>query len=191
MIAGFDVSNYQRGLDMAAAADAGMQFVFVRASTGTEVDPACADHLRGAEGRMLRGTYHALQPGNPVTQAEIYYRALAEANAFLMELPPVVDVEKPGTTEDMVRGFLDTFAWLWGRQPLIYTSRSKWHALVGVDRVWAREYGLWVAHWNVEEPELPTPWTNWIFWQYTVGWVPFWPRRIDLDWCREDTWAGF
>ncbi|MBN1660107.1 MAG: glycoside hydrolase family 25 protein [Anaerolineae bacterium] len=191
MIPGFDVSKYQRGLDMAAAADTGMQFVIVRASTGIEVDPVCAEHLRGAEGRMLRGTYHSLQPGDPVAQATTYYRALIESNGFLTELPPVVGVEKPGTTEDMVHGFLDSFSWLWGRPPLVYTSRSKWHSLVGVGAAWASQYGLWVAHWNVGQPDLPIPWADWILWQHTIGWVPFWPRRIDLDWCTEETWASF
>lgn len=182
MIQGFDVSRYQAGIDMAAARQAGMHFVFVRASIGAEADWACGEHLRKAHGLLARGTYHALQPDIPAgVQAMTYYRALAEAGGFLAELPPALDVEKSGIDEALVRGFLYEMERLWHHRPLIYTSRSKWHKLVGPDRAWARDYELWVAHWNVPEPRLPSPWTGWLFWQHTVGQVPFWPRNIDLD----------
>ena len=182
MIQGFDVSRYQAGIDMAAARQAGMRFVFVRASLGAEVDWACGEHLRHAQGLLARGTYHALLPDVPAgVQAATYYSALAEGGGFLAELPPVLDVEKPGVDEALVRGFLYEFERLWQRVPLIYTSESKWHNLVGPDRPWAGNYRLWVAHWNVPEPRLPTPWSEWLFWQHTVDSVPFWPRNIDLD----------
>jgi lysozyme len=182
MIHGFDVSQYQAGLDMAAAKKAGMQFVMVRASTGSEADSACAEHINRAEGLLPRGTYHALQPDVPAAvQAKTYYRALAESGAFLAELPPAVDVEETGIDETLVRQFLYEMEQLWHRLPLIYTSRSKWHSLVGPKRDWSTDYPLWVAHWNVEGPELPTPWTRWQFWQFAVAQTPFWPRKIDLD----------
>lgn len=182
MIQGFDVSRYQAGIDMAAARQAGMRFAFVRASIGAEADWACGQHLRNAHGLLARGTYHALQADVPAgVQAMTYYTSLAESGGFLAELPPAVDVEKTGIDEALVREFLQEMERLWHRVPLIYTSESKWHRLVGRDRGWARHYPLWVAHWNVPEPQLPTPWVEWRFWQYTVGQVPFWPRRIDLD----------
>jgi lysozyme len=182
MIHGFDVSQYQEGLDMAAAREAGMRFVFVRASTGAEADGACGEHLKGAQGLMPRGTYHALQPDVPAgVQARTYYRVLAESGGFLAELPPVLDVEKDDIDEMLVRQFLYELEQLWQRQPLIYTSRSRWHRLVGPHRSWAGDYGLWVAHWNAQEPTLPTPWTQWLFWQFTVAQTPFWPRKVDLD----------
>ncbi|MFN2226793.1 MAG: glycoside hydrolase family 25 protein [Anaerolineae bacterium] len=182
MIQGFDVSRYQAGIDMAAARQAGMRFVFVRASIGAEADWACGQHLYSAQGLLARGTYHALLPEvPPAVQAVTYYASLAASGGFLVELPPVLDVEKAGLDETMARRFLDELERLWQRRPLIYTSESKWHKLVGRDRAWARDYQLWVAHWNVPEPRLPTPWTEWAFWQYTVDQVPFWPRKLDLD----------
>lgn len=182
MIHGFDISQYQAGLDMAAARDAGMRFVFVRASTGSEADWACAEHLQNAQGLMPRGTYHALQPDVPAAlQARTFYRALAESGGFLAELPPALDVEKDGIDEMLVRQFLQEMERLWHKLPLIYTSRTKWHRLVGPHRAWSSDYQLWVAHWNAQEPSLPTPWTRWLFWQFAVAKPPFWPRKIDLD----------
>jgi len=135
MIRGFDVSRYQAGIDMAAARQAGMHFVFVRASIGAEADWACGEHLRNARGLLARGTYHALLPEvPPAVQAVTYYAALAASGGFLVELPPVVDVEKAGLDEMMVRQFLYEMEHLWHCRPLIYTSESKWHALVGHDR---------------------------------------------------------
>lgn len=182
MTHGFDVSQYQAGLDMAAARQAGMRFVFVRVSTGAEADLACREHLQNALGQLARGTYHALQPDVPAAvQAATYYRSLAESGGFLAELPPAVDVEKEGIDETLILQFLYELERLWHRVPLIYTSRSKWHRLAGRFRTWANDYPLWVAHWNVPGPQLPTPWTQWTFWQYTVAQAPFWPRKICLD----------
>jgi lysozyme len=182
MIHGFDISQYQAGLDMAAAREAGMHFVFVRASCGSEADWACAEHLANAQGLLVRGTYHALQPEVPAKdQAKIFYRTLAESGGFLAELPPAVHVEETGIDEILVRRFLSELEQLWHKMPLIRTSRSKWHRLVGVHRTWSSDYQLWVAHENVQEPAVPTPWTRWLLWQFAVAQPPFWPRKISLD----------
>jgi len=53
---------------------------------------------------------------------------------------------------------------------------------VGLGRAWAADYELWVAHWRADAPLLPTPWGDWLFWQYDVAAVPFWPRRLDMNW---------
>jgi lysozyme len=182
MIHGFDVSQYQAGLDMAAARQAGMRFVFVRASTGAEVDWACEEHVQGAQGLLARGVYHALQPDIPArVQARTFYRALAGSGSFLTELPPAVGVQEPGIDEMLVRQFLHEMERLWQRLPVIYTSRAKWHRLVGPHRPWSGDYRLWVTHLNVEEPTLPTPWTRCAFWQFTVAKTPFWPRKVELN----------
>jgi len=179
---GCDISRYQRGFPFAAARAAGLSFAFARASTGNEPDPTFAEHVRGAEGQLLLGGYHALQPRIPAAvQARAFYAALAAGDGFRLALPPVVDVEKAGVNEALVTGFLDELAGLWDRPAMVYTSRSKWHVLVGWSKGWAAGHELWVAHWKAERPALPTPWTGWTFWQYDVAKVRFWPRQLDLD----------
>jgi len=180
---GIDVSRFQRGISFAAARTAGASFAFVRASTGQDPDPAFAEHVGRGRGELLLGAYHALQPGIPAgVQALALYVALGMADGFRLPLPPALDVEKTGIDEGLVLGFLEEFAQLWDVRPVIYTSASKWHGLVGPGRAWAADYELWVAHWRAKAPALPSPWSDWLFWQYDVAAVPFWPRRLDMNW---------
>jgi GH25 family lysozyme M1 (1,4-beta-N-acetylmuramidase) len=193
---GIDVSRFQQGISFAAARAAGASFAFVRASTGAEADPVFVEHVTRGRGELLLGAYHALQPGIPVeSQVTAFYAALAVADGFRLPLPPALDVEKAGLDEGLVLGFMEAIGWLWDRQPVIYTSRSKWHQLVGRDRGWAARYGLWVAHWRAERPALPSPWAEWAFWQYDVAEVPFWPRKLDVNWFNGtaeelEAWCG-
>ena len=193
---GIDVSRFQRGISFAAARAAGVSFAFVRASTGAEADPVFVEHVTRGRGELLLGAYHALQPGVPAeAQALALYVALGMADGFRLPLPPALDVEKTGIDEGLVLGFLEEFAQLWDVRPVIYTSASKWRALVGPRRAWAGEYPLWVAHWRAKAPALPSPWSDWLFWQYDVAAVPFWPRKIDVNWFNGtaeelEAWCG-
>ena len=186
---GFDVSYWQRGISFQEAVDAGMDFCYIRASTGEEIDAAYTKHNKQASGVILNGSYHALQSNIPARdQAMTFYQALASGNDF-GGLPPAVDVGKVGTTERMVAEFLYEFGKLWEHPVVIYTSRYKWHSLVGKKKEWAANYPLWVAHYDVEIPALPTPWKDWTFWQYGIHEVPFWERKVDVDYfngTRED-----
>ena len=70
---------------------------------------------------------------------------------------------------------------LWGKRPIIYTSKSKWEQLVG-SVVWASAYDLWVAHYTTAPiPLIPGDWAGkgWKFWQYTS--TPLDQNRFDGD----------
>jgi lysozyme len=139
---------------------------------------------RARKAGLLTGSYHYLYPEPaPEEQVIAFYEALAAGQGFGDELPPVVDVEQVGLWGVRVRGLLEAFAELWDRTVMIYTSRSKWHALVGRDRGWALAHPLWVADWGeVAVPRLPTPWKAWAFWQTTSkGQVPGYVGNVDLD----------
>lgn len=183
---GLDVSQWQgSGFPFARAAEAGFSFVFLRASVRVATDAHYVENRRRArEAGLLTGSYHYLYPEPaPEEQALAFYEALVAGQGFGYELPPVVDVEQDGLWEARVRGFLEAFAELWDRTVMIYTSRSKWHQLVGRDRAWALAHPLWVADWGeVTAPRLPTPWKEWAFWQTTSkGQVPGYLGNVDLD----------
>jgi len=69
----------------------------------------------------------------------------------------------------------------------IYTSKSKWEALIGQYGTWASGFDLWVAHYNlyVAEPDLPAPWKagGWSYWQYqeVVSSVPGIPGEVTFN----------
>jgi hypothetical protein len=37
----------------------------------------------------------------------------------------------------------------------------------GADSVGYNAYDLWIANYEVSKPDVPEPWTNWTFWQWT------------------------
>lgn len=185
---GIDVSQYQPGFPWASAKMAGYEFAFIRASSGMHGDTLHADHVKVARCEdFIIGSYHYLGPQyDGKQQADLFYQMLAKSNCFFDPLPPVLDVEHEGTTERHVLEFLNAFRNLWDMVPMIYTSAYKWHRLVGRDKEWAKEYPLWVAHWQKdgkpESPTLPTPWTEWVVWQTgSKGRIPGYPRNVDTD----------
>jgi len=53
-----------------------------------------------------------------------------------------------------------------GRTPIIYISPAFARAhLLGQRALRLQSYGLWIAQWGVEEPEVPGPWSRWDQWQ--------------------------
>jgi hypothetical protein len=58
-----------------------------------------------------------------------------------------------------------------GVQPIVYTGRYFWQDNVG-SSAWS-DYPLWIAHYTTGCPNLPSPWDDWVFHQYTEsGTVP-------------------
>jgi len=70
---------------------------------------------------------------------------------------------------------------------IVYTSPGWWNQRIG-RQDWAAEYLLWVAHWEVNEPQLPAGWFDWWGWQWKVtdgaGAWGVQSERLDLDWFK-------
>jgi lysozyme len=177
---GVDVSYWQgQHINWERAAEDDVSFVFIRASIGRRPDNTYLAHYQaaGAAG-LLRGAYHYLYAYGVEEQARLFAETIGK-----IELPPAVDIEDKYLEAHHVRTFLEEFAHFSDRKPIIYTSASKWHELIGQDTPWASEYDLWVAHHtNKPEPDLPQAWDNWTFWQHTdEGQVAGHEGKIDLD----------
>lgn len=106
------------------------------------------------------------------------------------ELPHVVDAEWPevgdwgkwGVTaaslSEWLREYCEHASELWGRPPIIYTYPFWWRALASAaDVSWAAKYPLWIANYmhlgagtppDVLRPFVPSPWDDWLFWQFSA-----------------------
>ena len=86
-----DISSHQADLDLAAVSSS-IQGVIVKATEGTSyVNPYCDRHCRQAGGAgLLRGFYHFAGSGDPLAEAEFFYRNVL---GYLHDGIPVLDWE--------------------------------------------------------------------------------------------------
>lgn len=167
---GIDISGFQPTVNWAQVVASGKVFAFIKASEGTTlVDSQFAQHWANAKSTgILRGAYHFFRPEvDPVAQAQHFLAQLAGDKG---ELPPVLDVEVVDNTPlpkiaAAVSTWVEYVNANYGR-PLIYTMPGFWDLLPAIPSINAAA-DVWVAHWGVSAPSVPTDWSNWTFWQYT------------------------
>jgi lysozyme len=168
---GLDVSRHQGAIDWSAVRAAGARFAFIRVGDGATIaDERFADNFAAARAAgLVRSAYLYVRPEEPAAdQAAVIARAVGRLGAG--DLPVALDVEQVGDLDPaaVVRVLRDLVARVHtatGRAPLLYTNAATWTALGGPDLGVA----LWLAHWDVEDPAVPAPWTDWRFWQRTAG----------------------
>jgi lysozyme len=182
-MSGIDVSHNQGVIDWAQVASGGVTFAFAKATEGLQfVDPQFASNWTGMAGAaIVRGAYHFFRPDDdPGVQAKSFLQVVQlQAN----DLPPVLDVEVPSTTNASlvtpVQAWLDAVEAGCGRVPIIYTNASFWTAHLSAQ---FGRYPLWIAEYGVTVPRLPAGWTQWTFWQHSQqGTSPGVPAAVDLD----------
>jgi lysozyme len=210
---GIDVSRFQGLIDWQAVADSGVRFAFLQASRGagddcTVVPLRCgpdetyAGNYEAAKAAGIRvGPYHRAFVGGD-GGAGVRANAKAEAKVFLAEvgdlrgrdLSPALDMETPFA--DLSAAELRIWARTWlkrvrralGAKPIIYTNASSWSALGDPLSFALKGHPLWVANWDVRQPQVPAGnWAGrgWRIWQHSSsGRVPGIAGRVDLDWLR-------
>jgi lysozyme len=172
-IRGIDVSSYDTGIDWPTAHAAGLEFAFVRVSDGTQYpDPAFADHWAGAQAAgLVRGAYQYFRPNeDPIAQADLLLQRIMPREPD--QLPPVLDLETTaGLTQDQVvaavHAWVDHVAAAIGRPPIIYAGLYSWPTLTNSADFTSSP--LWIAQYTAAAcPDIPRPWTSWLFWQDTA-----------------------
>lgn len=167
-LTGIDVSHWQGYIRWSAVKDAGVKFVFAKASEGRAyVDSRYGRNRERTDALGIRfGAYHFARPDTT------NYDAVREADHFLAtaglegrHLLPVLDLEVTG---GLGRDALVTWTRKWvqrvesrlGVKPIIYTTPSFWKDRMG-NTTWfaANGYRLWIAHWFVDSPLVPA--SNW------------------------------
>lgn len=206
-VLGMDVSYAQgRHVDFQKAADAGVNFCFIRAGSGrTERDDNFEhNYVQAGKAGMLRGIYYYMYPEASATVGNAEDRApegqarrfagLLKADA---ELGAVLDVEQKGLSAEQVKRFVDEFQKHdpYGRPITIYTAAwfwNQWRGYSGPKVQWAAGHPLWVAHYtHMEEPikpsvdfrvAVPKPWSKYLLHQWTsVGGPLVGQSRKGLD----------
>lgn len=180
-VEGIDVSNHNGSdIDWNAVSEDGKEFAFVLASDGTSfTSPEYEDQYHGAkDAGLISGAYHFARPGDsgPAEQANRFLD-IADYRSDGKSLPPVLDLEvdpDSGGCYDMsvdemhqwVDGFNEVVQDQTGEQPIIYANPSFWsECMGGTDRY--ADHDLWLAGYEVDEPEVPEGFDDWDFWQYS------------------------
>jgi lysozyme len=169
-IPGNDVSFWQGVIDFAKMKTLS-EFVFIKSTQGNYFDTKYSVNHANSAGIIPRGPYH-FYDWRYSLQANID----ALVNAWTMypgcELPPVLDYEATvsvpaqNTAAGMCLTWLKEVEQRTGRTPLLYTSPGYW-AAHGSTKTDFANYPLFVAHYGVNTPTTPKPWTSWLFWQYS------------------------
>ena len=197
---GIDISDYQRGLDLAAI---DYDFVFCKATEGTNIiHDTCDPFIQKAIGMgKLWGFYHFMGRADPIAQADFFYE---NCKNYFGRGVPMLDYEDYGRIgTDKAKQFLDRIYELTGVRCIVYISRS-----VCTEEDWceiAPNHGLWVSQYandNVtgyqDSPWLPSggfgAWKTCVMHQYTShGRIDGYGGNLDLDIAFMDAaaWARY
>lgn len=190
LVAGIDISRFDREPDWKSLAARGYRFVFMKASEGLRADASFSRNWKAAgQAGLVRGAYH-------------FYRAevdtSAQADFFLQtvslkfgDLPAVLDLEllpEGVSTTDLAFRMAKWLAIVedkMGRKPIFYGR-----ALVAKhypDLQSLSSYPLWTAQYTTSAwPGFPANWSTWTFWQWSDGRNP---ERLEPP-CDHDYFNG-
>lgn len=170
-VRGIDLSYWDDSVDWPRARAAGIDFAFIRVSDGLQyIDPEFAGYWTGARAAgVIRGAYQFFRPAqDPIAQADLL---LARAPYEPGDLPPVIDVETDSDLSDdqvtaAVRTWVDYVRATIGREPIVYAGLYSWPRLTGGADLTTSP--LWIAQYTSAAcPDIPAPWTSWLFWQHS------------------------
>jgi lysozyme len=170
---GVDVSVYQGTIDWGQVAHAGIDFAYIRVSDGlSHLDSKFAANWSGARtAGVLRGAYQFFREDeDPVQQADLLLDTMGPLATD--DLPPALDVEttdsqSAATIVAHIGAWIDRVEAATGRKPVIYVGKYFWNDNVGASGAYVAD-ALWIPQWGVTCPDLPTPWTDWAFFQFSA-----------------------
>jgi len=187
---GVDVSVYDGNVDWAALKSSGRVFGIAKATEGsTLTDGEFATNWPAMKSAgITRSAYHFFHcDTDPGAEASFFLGVMGPLEPG--DLPPSLDFEDtttctPATGVAMAITWLDAVASATGTTPILYTSVRVLSSFDGT-AAFAGHAQLWVASRGVTCPSLPSPFTAWSFWQYSLtGTAPGLPNSngmADLD----------
>lgn len=173
-IEGIDVSEFQREINFKEVKDYGIEIVYIRSSAShSYVDAKFEENYRNAKENNLKiGFYHyvtARTVNEAREQARFFATVISgkEADCRLaMDFETFRGLSKV-EINNIARAFLETLKELTDKELVIYSDA--YNARFTFDYSLFEEYPLWLAEYEVKEPEAK----DFIGWQYTdEGKVP-------------------
>ena len=173
---GIDVSHHQGSIDWNLVSQAGTRFAFIKATEGVSFkDSKFSVNRKEARSAGLNcGFYHFFRPRSDVArQADNFINSVGKLEAG--DLPPVLDLENPSPwfryskkkRLELIASWIGRVEDALGVAPIIYLSPSFAVDTLGSPQELSK-YLLWIAHYTSRSaPRVPSPWTDWTFWQYT------------------------
>ena len=165
---GIDVSHYDSVDSWNNVKLSQSVFSFFKATEGTRIIDSTFKQgwLTAPKFGIIRGAYHFFHPSqDPIQQAKVFLSVMGPLSPS--DLPPVLDFETTdGNSANHDAGaaiaFLQYVQAETGRRPIVYGSPGFLEPIVGKDNRF-QAYSLWVAHFGVKCPEVPSPWLAWDF----------------------------
>ena len=186
---GIDISHYQGEIDWPVffdKADSIIQFVYCKATEGVSyVDDKWEQNCLALRSNKFKfGAYHFFIPEtNATLQADHFLNHYVPEQD---ELPPVLDVETEGTSDEIlisrVKEWLKLVEEKTGRRPIIYTS---YHFYKTKFRKEFKDYHFWIANYSDRPDRMKDE--NILHWQYSdKGKVPGIQGPVDLNFSKID-----
>lgn len=194
---GIDISNYQRGLDLAQVP---CDFVICKATEGVNiVHDTCDPWIQSAKKLGKKwGFYHFFNGADPMSQADYF---VSNCKNYFKEGIPALDYEMYGRVgTDKAKVFLDRVFELTGVRCAVYTSRSvlaeeDWSAIAPNHALWVAQYANNEQTGYQQSPWLPDggfgAWDTVTLHQYTSNGRPGGydgPLDLDIAYLTSDGW---
>ena len=183
---GIDISSWQGDIDFEQVKNAGIEVVYIKASEGrTLIDPCFEQNYANAKANGLKvGFYHyvtARSEYDAIVQAEFFSSVIEGKEP---DCKPAMDFESFGSLDiDEINSiglaFMRKVEELTGKEVVIYSNTYNASYRFGGELT---TYPLWVAQWQVSEPQDNGNWSTWAGWQYTSkGILPGIEGYVDRD----------
>ena len=170
MTKGLDLSHYNGKQDFEKLKAQGFEFCYFKATEGLSyVDPTFLGNVRAASAAgILTGAYHFFRPSVDGTDQARHF--LSTTALLPLNLPHMLDWEVTDSVRASIQkvratSWLENVKAVTGKIPGIYGSPGFLEPL-GLDDSF-KNYPLWVAHYGVNRPRIPSPWGDYMYWQYT------------------------
>jgi lysozyme len=180
---GIDVSHHNGIIDWKKVKVSGIHYAMIKATDSVNGqiwrDPMFSTNWKKAkEAEISVGAYHYFRAlaNTPDEQITGISQQLLENNFALTKDLLAIDVEETGNKEatrdqmaDNLNLLLQGLARKGFLHLLIYCSPSYWENKVAWEKYDFSCYSLWIAHWQITQPKIPTTWKNkgWRWWQTT------------------------